>query len=91
MRPSCVNCARKHLAKAEINLTESKLGYPEFFWLCIGHMSEAEDELIRDYPELSHQVRNERKLLEEDPDYQIPIMDLIAAISAVAAEEDVNE
>ena len=91
MRPSCLNCARKHLAKAEINLTESKLGYPSFFWLCIGNMSEAEDELLRDYSELSKMIRNERKLLEDDPEYEIPIMDLIEAVSAVAAEEDINE
>lgn len=91
MRPSCLNCARKHLAQAEILLHESKQGYPEHFWLCMGHMAEAGDELLRDYPELANQVRNERKLLEEDSDYQIPLMDLIAAVSAVAAEEDVNE
>lgn len=57
----------------------------------MGHLAEAGDELLRDYPELAGQVRNERKLLEEDPDYQIPIMDLIEAVTAVAVEEETNE
>lgn len=87
MRPSCLNCARKHLAQAEILLHESKQGYLEHFWLCMGHMAEAADELLRDYPDLAADVRNERKLLEDDPDYQVPIMDLIERVSKVAAEE----
>ena len=87
MRPSCLNCSRKHLAQAEILLHESKQGYPEHFWLCMGHLAEAADELLTDYPQLAEQVRNERKLLEEDDDYQIPIVDLIMAVSAVAEEE----
>jgi len=88
MRPSCLNCARKHLAQAEILLHESKQGYPEHFWLCMGHMAEAADELLRDYSELADHVRNERKLLEDDPEYQVPLMDLIAKVSAVAEEEN---
>ena len=87
MRPSCLNCARKHLAQAEILLHESKQGYPEHFWLCMGHLAEAADELLRDHAGLAEQIRNERKLLEEDYDYQIPIMDLITAVTAVAEEE----
>jgi hypothetical protein len=87
MRPSCLNCARKHLAQAEILLHESKQGYPDHFWLCMGHLAEAADELLRDHQNLADQIRNERKLLEDDPEYQIPIMDLIAAVSEVAGEE----
>jgi hypothetical protein len=53
----------------------------------MGHLAEAADELLRDYPELADNIRNERKLLEDDGDYQIPIMDLIAAVSAADEEE----
>lgn len=87
MRPSCLNCVRKHLAEAEIYLTESKLGYDRHFWMAIGSMSHACAESIRDYPELALVLRNEYKLLEEDPDYQIPILDLIDAVTEVAEKE----
>ena len=90
MRPSCLNCARKHLAKAEITLHESKQGYPSHFWLCMGNMSEAEDELLRDYPELSNAVRNERKLLEDEPSYEIPLMELIEKVTVAAVEEETS-
>jgi hypothetical protein len=88
MRPSCLNCARKHLAKAEITLHESKQGYPSHFWLCMGNMSEAEDELLRDYPELSNAIRNERKLLEDNPSYEVPLMELIDRVTYAADEEE---
>jgi len=51
-------------------------------------MAEAEDELLRDYPKLSELVRNERKLLEDDPVYEIPLMDLIDQVTAAAEEEE---
>ena len=92
MRPSCLNCVRKHLAKAEINLTEWKLGYPSrYYWMCMGQMSEAEDEAIRDYPDLAKEIRNERKLLEDDPAYEIPLLDLIDVVTAVAEEEESSD
>lgn len=88
MRPSCLNCSRKHLAQALVLLHESKKGYPTHFWLAQGHIAEAEDELLRDHPELAEIVRNERKLLEEDSSYEIPIMDLIDRVTAAAEEEE---
>lgn len=72
-------------------LHESKKGYPAHFWLAQGHLAEAEDELLRDYPELAEIVRNERKLLEEDPAYEIPIMDLIDRVTAAAEEEEISD
>lgn len=58
--------------------------------MCMGNMSEAEDELLKDYPELSNAVRNERKLLEDDPSYEIPIMELIERVTAAAEEEEIK-
>lgn len=83
MRPSCLNCARKHLAKALINMNESRLGYPSFQWLAIGHMSEAEDELLAKYPEQANQIREHRKAYEEDPDYITPILEIIDDLTAL--------
>lgn len=77
MRSSCLNCARKHLAKALININESLLGYPTHRWLAIGHMSEAEDELLARYREKASLIREHRKAYEEDPNYIIPILEII--------------
>jgi len=56
----------------------------------MGNMSEAEDELLRDYPELSNEIRNERKLLEEEPAYEVPLMDLIDKVTSTAVEEETS-
>lgn len=83
MRPSCLNCARKHLAKALINLNESRLGYPVFVWLAIGHLSEAEDELLARYPEQSLSIREHRKALEDDNSYIFDILEIISELTEV--------
>ena len=81
MRPTCLNCARKHLAKALINMNEYRLGYPTFVWLAIGHLSEAEDELITRYPEQAYEIREHRKALEDDHTYLVPILETIDALT----------
>ena len=63
---TCLDCTRKHLAQAHINLDESRLGYPAHLWIAIGHLAEAESELIISYPEMAVLLREERKLLEVD-------------------------
>jgi len=60
MRISCLSCARKHLSKAEALMDEAQLGYPLHAWLAIGQMSEAEDELLKKYPEMANVIRAER-------------------------------
>ncbi len=80
MRPSCTLCARKHLAQALILMNEARMGYPEHRWLAIGHLAEASDELLKEYPDLANQVRDERKRYESDPAYQVPIMSLIELV-----------
>lgn len=83
MRPSCLNCARKHLAKALININESRLGYPAFRWLAIGHLSEAEDELLAKYKSESLKIRDHRKAYEDDEEYIIPILEMIDDLTAM--------
>ncbi len=83
MRPTCLNCARKHLAKALININESRLGYPAFRWLAIGHLSEAEDELLARYPAEANRIRDHRKAFEEDDKYIIPILEIIDDLTAL--------
>lgn len=70
MRPTCVDCALKHLSQASILLQESKQGYPKHLHYARGHMAEAESELISRYPKHAELVRAERKKLEESEDYK---------------------
>lgn len=77
MRESCLNCARKHLAQAVILMTEACLGYPDHKWIAIGHMCEAETELVEDYLVEAIRIREHRKAYEQDEGYVVPIMELI--------------
>ena len=69
MRPTCTECALKHLSQSSILLHESRHGYPGHIHYARGHMAEAEAELAKEYPEHADMVREERKKLEEDPGY----------------------
>lgn len=69
MRPTCTDCAIKHLAQASILLQESRHGYPDHIYYARGHMAEAEAELAKLYPVHSDLVRTERKQLEQNPEY----------------------
>lgn len=84
MRPSCLNCVRKHLGQAAVLLAESRLGYPDHVWLAMGHLAEASDELVADYPQMAAAIRTERKHLEEAPyGHAVDIMRLIRDVSAL--------
>lgn len=69
MRPTCTHCALKHLSQASILLSESRQGYPTHRFYALGHMAEAGDELVAEYPKYAELVRSERKKLEEDDEY----------------------
>lgn len=85
MRPSCLLCARKHLAQASILISEAAQGYPEHKWLALGHLAEAGDELIRDFPILAQRMRDERKKLEGAP-VGTPF-DVLALLQAIGGAE----
>jgi len=65
MRNSCLVCVRKHIAKAIILLSESKLGYPQHLYLALGNLSEAEDEAVNTYPAFANRIRNCRLRIEK--------------------------
>jgi|ERR1035437_9973651 hypothetical protein len=65
LRKSCLLCVRKHLGKAESLFAEVNNGYPDHFGLAIGNMSEAEDESILAFPELSTKIRAYRLRIEK--------------------------
>jgi len=61
LRESCIDCTRKHIGSAIVLLSESTLGYPEHFWIAIGHLGQAEEESIKDFPELAKKIRKIRR------------------------------
>jgi hypothetical protein len=65
-RPVCLLCSLKHLAQARAILFETRKGYPEHVWYAIGHLAEAEDECLAEWPALAERIRKERKKLELD-------------------------
>lgn len=82
MRPTCTDCALKHIAQASILLSEAYQGYPTHFFLALGHLAEAGDELVQLYPRQAEMVRAERKKLETAPDYVPDFNRLLETISS---------
>lgn len=66
MRTTCIDCAIKHLAQAQVLLDEMQLGYPTHRWLAMGHLAEAESELLDQQPELAHEIRQARIIVAND-------------------------
>ncbi len=81
MRDTCRDCARKHIAQALILATEQCTGYPQFKWLVIGHLAEAEAELVAEHLELANEIRECRKEYEIDPSVAMPLMELLDQIT----------
>ena len=71
MRSSCLMCGSKHVAEAEVLMKESLLGYPIHALLCLGHLSQAEDELLAEYPEIANMIRAERIKYQTGLSYNI--------------------
>lgn len=61
LRESCIKCVRKHIAQARVLLDEAQLGYPNHFFLALGHLAEAESESVKQYPTLAKQIREARE------------------------------
>ena len=100
-RPSCLQCARKHIAEAEVLMREAIMGYAEHAWYAVGHLSQAEAELIEDYIDMAHIIRAERinyiegleyKLIEEDLNltttYNINTLNLIRSLTILSIESE---
>ncbi len=60
MRDSCLVCYRKHVAQAEVLMAEALNGYPLHGWLAVGHLAEAEHEVLKDHAALAETTRQER-------------------------------
>jgi hypothetical protein len=89
-REPCPDCVRKHLGQAAALLQETLQGYPDHFWLAIGHLAEAEAEAQGKWPDLAEQLRDERKKMESD-DYMPDIVSYIAEVTKRVTDEAVKE
>lgn len=74
MRPSCLDCARKHVAQAEVLLHEFRAAqkYRIHIWYAVGHLAEAEAELMERWPEHAYIIRQHRILLIAERTYKVP-------------------
>jgi hypothetical protein len=73
VRPSCIDCARKHLAQAIVICHE--LPYyagnqeDDHFWIAIGHLAEAEAQVQKVQPFTASAIREDRlKLMTKGPE-----------------------
>jgi len=64
-------------------MLEVNKGYPEHYGYALGHLAEAEDEIVQDYPMFAGLIRVERKRLEDDPDYRPDWKGLVLAVMAL--------
>ncbi len=81
VRPTCLDCCRKHISKAIITFQESlNAEYLNHFWLAVGNLSEAEDESISEYPELAHSIRDMRLQMMNNRRYTPDLMFLFDII-----------
>lgn len=88
MRESCLDCARKHLAQADILMMECATGdYPTHKWYAVGHMAEAADELLMGYKSIADRIRDERLKYMDDSTYNIDIGAIISLITEIADQE----
>ena len=65
MQYPCLKCGMKHILLAEGFVAEVALGYPEHGWYILGQMSQAENEMAADLPELSGRIREARLVFED--------------------------
>lgn len=70
LRPTCLQCVAKHLGQANVLLKETCKGYPEHYFIAIGHLAEAEDECVMKYPGLAAFLRDLRLQLEDDAGFR---------------------
>lgn len=89
MRPYCFYCARKHIAQAEVLMSEALNGYPLHKWLAVGHIAEAEHELLQHSQELVNEIREHRLEYMSDDKYDFPTLDIINTICLM--EEDLGD
>jgi hypothetical protein len=89
MRPSCIFCVRKHLANAQKILeefhTDPKANCYHINY-AHGELDQAVAESIKEWPELSKQIREQRKALDDDDFYIIDFEELFDSVMPILAQ-----
>jgi len=60
LRDSCADCVVKHVGQAAVLIQESHKGYDYHFIYAMGHLAEAEDESIGEFPFIANIIREFR-------------------------------
>ena len=85
MREECVECGIKHVSRANAQLDECLLGYPEHWLLAVGELAEASAELVAKYPDIARRIRDLRLRLMEDPlNFKEPLLPLLMELWALS-------
>lgn len=87
LRPYCLNCVLKHLGQAIVLLSEAEKGYPTHKYIAMGHLAEAEDEIIAKYDGMAKKIRNTRLDIEEGRTPVNSIEDLIKEVHNLKEED----
>jgi len=94
----CPRCTMKHLGQAKalaklarLLLAEARVlgfealkGYPHHYWDALGHMAQAEDEILVIMPKEAEMIRKARKVWEADEHRCPDFRKLMYAVSAAA-------
>ena len=80
MRETCSDCAKKHISQATILLSEAEMGYPHHRAFALGHLAEASDELVKEYPQQANKIRERRIYLEKNPKENNGLTDLLEMV-----------
>ena len=88
MRKSCIDCVIKHITQAHILMLESKLGYPLHYYIAIGHLAEAEDEVADISLAMANRIRDIRKDIEQKENADFDVLELIQVVLDITPDAD---
>jgi hypothetical protein len=69
-------------------LKEVKTGYPMFRWFVIGHLAEAEEEVVREYPAFANEIRVYRTAWDGDESTIIPFEELLSKVEELMGSDE---
>ena len=83
----CLNCCRKHIAKAEAYYAQWLTGYPNDKWFCIGELCHAEEHVLSTYPSFAAEIGTARKEIEFDGSVDLSLlMDSACSLTVFPSE-----
>ena len=65
-RETCLSCSMKHIAQSRALSLELCQGYPHHYFWALGHLAEAADECVQEYPWVAQRIREIRLAWTDD-------------------------